>query len=185
MKFVIHFEKFLGNIKRRYFFDFSSSLSLQESIMKKIEVNYSNRRERERPGWDEYFLSIAEAVSRRSHDPETQVGVVVVDPNKRVLATGYNGFPPGSDDSKLPNLRPDKYPFMVHAEMNAIASSRTDLRDSTFYVTFSPCLECAKAIITAGVKEVVFMEEYHNSDHEFIAKLLSDCGVVLRRAVVR
>jgi dCMP deaminase len=153
--------------------------------MKKIDVNYANRRERERPGWDEYFLTIAEVVSRRSHDPETQVGVVVVDTNRRVIATGYNGFPPGSDDSKLPNLRPDKYPFMVHAEMNAIASSRTDLRDSTFYVTYSPCLECAKAIITAGVREVVFRSAYDNSDHEFVANLLRDCGVSLRQAVLK
>jgi dCMP deaminase len=153
--------------------------------MKKIDVNYANRRERERPGWDEYFLTIADVVSRRSHDPETQVGVVVVDTNKRVIATGYNGFPPGSDDSKLPNLRPDKYPFMVHAEMNAIASSRTDLRDSTFYVTYSPCLECAKAIITAGVKEVVFKSGYDNSDREFVANLLRDCGVSLRQATLR
>lgn len=147
-----------------------------------IVVNYENRRVIERPGWDEYFLNIAEAVSRRSHDPETQVGVVVVDSNKRVIATGYNGFPPGSDDSKLPNLRPDKYPFMVHAEMNAIASSRTDLRDSTFFVTYTPCLECAKAIITAGAKEVVYRNEYLNSDHEFVSNLLRDCGVSLRRA---
>jgi dCMP deaminase len=152
--------------------------------MNKIAVDFSNRRERERPSWDEYFLAIADVVARRSHDPETQVGVVVVDSNRRVIATGYNGFPPGSDDTRLPNLRPDKYPFMVHAEINAIASSRTDLRDSTFYLTYSPCLECAKAIITAGAKEVVYRSEYHNSDHEFIANLLKNCGVNLRRATL-
>ncbi len=148
--------------------------------MKKIEINYANRRDMERPCWDEYFLAIADVVSRRSHDPETQVGAVVVDANRRIIATGYNGFPPGCDDAHLPNLRPDKYPFMVHAEMNAIASSRTDLRAATFYVTSSPCLECAKAIITTGAREVVFKSFYANADHEFVLKFLHDCGVVTR-----
>jgi len=145
-----------------------------------IEVNYANRREVVRPGWDEYFLDIAHCVSARSHDGETRVGVVIVDENKRILATGYNGFPPGCDDTKLPNLRPDKYPFMVHAEMNAIASSRQDLRNSTLYVTWSPCRDCAKAIITAGVRSVVYRREYRNEDFDFVIDFLKSCGIEVR-----
>lgn len=142
-----------------------------------IEVNGANRREVFRPSWDEYFLNIARAVSARSHDGETQVGVVITDANRRILATGYNGFPPGCDDSALPNLRPDKYPYMVHAEINAIASSRQDLRGATLYCTWSPCRDCAKAIITAGVRRVVYAMAYLNDDHAFVNGLLRDCGV--------
>lgn len=145
-----------------------------------LNINYENRRAVQRPTWDEYFLDIAEAVSTRSHDGETHVGVVVVDETRRILATGYNGFPPGCDDSSLPNLRPDKYPFMVHAEMNAIASSRQDLRNSTLYVTWSPCRDCAKAIITAGVKTVVYRREYRNEDFEFVIHFLRSCGIEVR-----
>ncbi len=142
-----------------------------------IEINYKNRKLVYRPSWDDYFLEIARVVAKRSLDGETQVGVVIVDSNRRILATGYNGFPPGCDDGELPNLRPDKYPFMVHAEINAIASSRQDLRGSTLYCLWSPCRDCAKAIITAGVRRVVFERAYHNEDFEFVIGLLQQCGI--------
>jgi dCMP deaminase len=148
--------------------------------MNKRVVNFENRVEFARPSWDDYFLDIAEAVSKRSHDAETKLGCVVIDGNKRIIATGYNGFPPGSDDTKLPNCRPDKYPFMVHAEMNAIASSRQDLRESTFYISASPCLECTKAIITAGVRAVVFRQVYQNDDFDFVKDLLTRCKIEVR-----
>lgn len=147
-----------------------------------INVNYENRKVMSRPPWDEYFIGIAEAVAKRSHDGETQVGVVIVDENKRILATGYNGFPPGCDDTKLPNLRPDKYPFMVHAEINAIAASRQDLRNSSLYCTFSPCRDCAKAIITAGVKKIVFKTAYKNEDYEFVMNFMRSCGLEVRQS---
>ena len=125
-----------------------------------------------RPSWDEYFIAIAEAVSKRSHDAETQVGVVIVDVDNRILTTGYNGFPAGANDSELPNMRPDKYPFTVHAEINAIAVSRHDLRNSTLYCTYSPCRDCAKAIIASGIKTVVYKTAYLNDDSESIAQFL-------------
>jgi dCMP deaminase len=142
-----------------------------------LQIDHSNRRPILRPSWDDYFLDIAEAVSRRSHDGETQVGAVIVDPNKRILATGYNGFPPGCNDRELPNLRPDKYPYMVHAEINAIASSRQDLRGATLYCTWSPCRDCAKAVITAGIARVVFRKAYKNDDFGFVLDLLIRCGI--------
>ena len=147
-----------------------------------IEINYNNRKIFQRPSWDDYFIGIAEAVSKRSHDGETQVGVVLIDENKRILATGYNGFPPGCDDTKLPNLRPDKYPFMVHAEINAIAASRQDLRNSSLYCTYSPCRDCAKAIITAGIKQVVFKTAYKNEDYDFVMEFMRSCGLDVRQS---
>lgn len=142
-----------------------------------VDVNLKNKKTIKRPDWDTYFLDIAEAVAKRSHDAQTQVGVVIVDENKRILATGYNGFPPGCQDDLLPNLRPDKYPFMVHAEVNAIASSRQDLRGSTLYCNYSPCRDCTKAIITAGIKKVVFRNAYLNEDFDFIMKFMHSCGI--------
>ena len=140
-------------------------------------IDYKNRTEHQRPSWDEDFLGIADAVSKRSHDPQTQVGAVITDENNRIIATGYNGFPPGCDDTSLPNLRPDKYPFMVHAEINAISSSRQDIRGATLYVTWSPCRECAKAIITAGVKKVVYKTSYQNDDYQFVKDFFTQCGI--------
>ena len=146
-------------------------------------IDYGNRKPVERPSWERYFLTIAQAVSLRSHDGETKVGAVIVDENKRILATGYNGFPPGAEDHLLPNLRPDKYLFMVHAELNAIATSRQDLRNSALYSTHSPCRECAKAIITAGIKKVCFQNSYKNDDWDFVEKFLKSCGVVLEQSL--
>lgn len=138
-------------------------------MTKQIKVN--------RPSWDEYFLLIAKTISVRSHDAETQVGAVIVDENHRIISTGYNGFPPGCDDKHLPNIRPYKYPYMIHAEMNAIASSRQDLRNATLYTTHSPCGECAKAIITAGIKHVIYGTAYKNDNFNFVHDFLSSCGI--------
>lgn len=136
-----------------------------------------------RPSWDVYFMEIAKKVATRSHDRETKIGAVVVDENNRIIATGYNGFPPGSDDDSLPKTRPEKYPYMIHAELNAIASSRQDLRNSTLYVTKSPCKECAKAIITAGVKRVVYQNVYSNDDFSFVQKLFTQAEVDLEKVI--
>ncbi len=147
--------------------------------MTEIKTDFNHRKKIERPAWPEYFLNIAHAISLRSHDAETQVGVVIVDENNRILATGYNGFPPGAQDHLLPNLRPDKYPFMIHAEINAIATSRQDLRNASLYSTHSPCRECAKAIITAGIKKVSYKHSYQNDDAQFVRNFLASCGVVV------
>lgn len=146
-----------------------------------IKINYDNRMNIKRPTWHEYFIEIAKVVSRRSHDAQTQMGCVIVDQNNRILATGYNGFPPGCDDKHLPNLRPDKYPFMVHAEMNAIASSRLDLRNSKLYVTHLPCRECTKAIVTAGISLICFENLYQNEDSSFVLDFFKRCGITAKK----
>lgn len=145
-----------------------------------IKINYNNKTPIKRPSWDIYFLNIAKAVALRSHDMQTQVGVVIVGDNQRILSTGYNGFPSKCNDGDLPNLRPDKYPFIVHGEINAIVACRQDMRGSTLYSTHSPCRECAKAIITTGIKNVVFDTHYQNEDTEFVSQFLSSCNVNLK-----
>lgn len=137
-----------------------------------------NKIEKEvRPSWDEYFINIANIIKTRSHDLETQVGAVIVSDSNKILSTGYNGFPSGANDNSLPNTRPMKYPYMIHAELNAIITARQDLRDSTIYCNLSPCSNCAKAIIAAGIKRVVYEKSYGNDDSDFAIELLKSCNI--------
>ncbi len=120
--------------------------------------------------WDEYFMGVALLAAERSKDPSTQVGACIVDGQNRILSTGYNGFPHGCSDDEFPWNRDEakgetKYQFVVHAELNAILNARgKSLADSKVYVGLFPCNECAKAIIQAGVSEVVYLsDKYHDT----------------------
>lgn len=114
--------------------------------------------------WYNYFMLIAEAVSKRSKDPSKQVGSCIVDDDNHILSTGYNGFPKGCSDKVFPWIKTsddptkNKYMYVVHSEMNAILNAHKDLRGSTIYVTLFPCNECAKAIIQAGIKKVIYKD---------------------------
>ena len=103
--------------------------------------------------WDEYFMGVSLLAAKRSKDPNTQVGACIVDSNHVILSTGYNGFPLGCSDDELPWARTGedtKYPYVVHAELNAILNSGgKSLRDATIYVGLFPCNECAKTIISS------------------------------------
>lgn len=111
--------------------------------------------------WDRYFLGMAEYVAKASKDPSTKVGAVLVDQQRVVVGTGYNGFARGvSDDDARYNEREVKYKFIVHAEVNAIVTAGHRARGSTLYVwppfTFpAVCCECAKVAIQAGVTCIV------------------------------
>jgi len=103
--------------------------------------------------WDTYFMGVALLSAQRSKDPNTQVGACIVDENKHIVGTGYNGFPKGCSDEELPwannaeNPNDNKYPYVVHAEANAILNSTKQLKGATLYVVMFPCNECAKLII--------------------------------------
>ena len=113
--------------------------------------------------WDEYFMGIAMLSAKRSKDPSTQVGACIVDKDNKIVGIGYNGFPIGCSDDNLPwsrdaeNSNETKYPYVVHAEANAILNSTKDLHGARIYVDLFPCNECAKLIIQSGIKEVVFL----------------------------
>jgi len=145
-----------------------------------------------RLSWDEYFMGIAIASSGRSRDPNTQVGACLVSPENRIIGVGYNGFPAGIPDDKLPwdregaNRSDTKYAFIVHAEANAILNSfGRDLRGSTLYVCLFPCEECSKIIIQAGIREIVYLsDKYAGTDGNKAAKILFDlAGVKCRKFV--
>ena len=116
--------------------------------------------------WDEYFMGVSLLAAKRSKDPNTQVGACIVDSNHVILSTGYNGFPLGCSDDELPWARTGedtKYPYVVHAELNAILNSIKSLKNCTIYVTHFPCNECAKAIVQSGIKKVIYFSDKHKS----------------------
>lgn len=139
--------------------------------------------------WDEYFMGVAELASMRSKDPSTQVGCCIVDDQNRILSTGYNGFPQGCDDDVFPWGRDEaqgetKYPFVVHAELNAILNNRgKSLQGSRLYVGLFPCNECAKAIIQAGVSEVIYLSDKYATTPSTLAskRMLAAAGIKLRQ----
>jgi dCMP deaminase len=108
--------------------------------------------------WDDYFIRIATVTSLKSKDPSTQVGAVIVRPDRTIVSVGYNGFPRGvMDTPDRLHDRPTKYSLIVHAEMNAILSARESLNGYTLYtVPFMPCDRCFVHVIQAGIKRVVF-----------------------------
>lgn len=139
--------------------------------------------------WDEYFMGVSILASKRSKDPSTQVGACIVDSNNVILSTGYNGFPIGCSDDEFPWERTGsdtKYPYVVHAELNAILNSGgKNLRGSRIYVSLFPCNECAKAIIQAGISEVVYISDKHADDTATIAskRLLKAAGVRITKLI--
>lgn len=137
--------------------------------------------------WDEYFMSVALLASMRSKDPNTQVGACIVGDDKRIISTGYNGFPRGCSDDEFPWNRvgeETKYPYVVHAELNAILNAGgRSLAGSTLYVALFPCNECAKAIIQAGIKTVVYLSDKYDGTPSVCAskRMLRAAGVKLVR----
>ncbi len=137
--------------------------------------------------WDEYFMGIAMLAAKRSKDPSTQVGACIVSPENIIISTGYNGMPKGCSDDEFPWGREGadtKYPFVVHAELNAILNANgRDLRDSRVYVALFPCNECAKAIIQSGVKEVLYLSDKYGDTPSTQAskRMLRAAGVCCRQ----
>ena len=135
--------------------------------------------------WDEYFMSVALLASMRSKDPNTQVGACIVGEDKRIISTGYNGFPCGCSDDEFPWDREGeetKYPYVVHAELNAILNAGgRNLNGSKLYVALFPCNECAKAIIQAGIKTVVYLSDKYDGTPSVLAskRMLRAAGVEL------
>jgi len=146
-----------------------------------------------RASWDEYFMGMAVYVATRSKDRSTKIGAVLVGPNKEVRSTGYNGFARKvNDDVDSRHERPTKYFFMEHAERNAIYNAArvgTMTEGCVLYVAGRPpCADCARAIIQAGIKEVVVEALEHKSRPEIdwesntaaAMEMLKEAGVTVR-----
>ena len=142
--------------------------------------------------WDEYFMGVAMLASMRSKDPSTQVGACIVDGENHILSTGYNGFPRGCSDDEFPWEREGgfcetKYPFVVHAELNAILNAYgKNLVGAKIYVSLFPCNECAKAIIQSGIREIVYLSDKYEAEDSTVAskRMLTAAGVKLTKLVL-
>ena len=147
---------------------------------------------RDIPNWDEYYLNICEVVARRSKDPNTQIGCVIAGPAREIRSTGYNSFPRGiRDDIPERFVRPTKYLWIEHAERNAIcnaARSGTSTDQCTIYVEIMPCMDCARAIVQAGIREVVvsskrmaqYSSAYYDEHFGNSEILFNEAGVKVR-----
>jgi dCMP deaminase len=145
------------------------------------------------PSWDVYYLDICKAVGARSKDPNTQLGCVIVGPAHEIRSTGYNSLPRGIRDDLRERLeRPAKYLWMEHAERNAIynaARAGTATEHCTIYVEIMPCMDCARAIVQAGIAQVVisaarmaeYSSEYYDQHFGMVEVLFQEAGVKIRR----
>ena len=142
------------------------------------------------PSKTNMYMSIAKLISKRSKDPNTQVGAVIVSKDDRILSIGYNGFPNHCSDDDFPWARDamseydTKYPYVVHSELNAILNFRGDnkaLEGSTLYVTLFPCHECAKAIIQTGISTIIYLDNKYKDTVDYLEsyRMLKAASVTL------
>ena len=138
--------------------------------------------------WDTYFMGIAKLSSKRSKDPSTQVGACIVTPENEIVGIGYNGFPKGISDDVFPwssegAFHETKYPYVVHAEANAILNATRDVKGCRMYVTLFPCHECAKLIIQSGIKEIIYVsnKDANKTFHQASVNMLNHTNVILRQ----
>jgi dCMP deaminase len=145
------------------------------------------------PDWDRYYLDICKVVAARSKDPNTQIGCVIAGPAHEIRTTGYNSFPRGIRDDVPERLqRPTKYHWMEHAERNAICNAArcgTPLEGCSIYVEIMPCMDCGRAIVQAGIREVVisadrmsqYSSEFYDQQFGMVEVLFAEAGILVRR----
>ena len=139
--------------------------------------------------WDEYFMGVALLSAKRSKDPSTQVGACIVSNKNKIVGAGYNGLPIGCDDDDFPwektgEFLDTKYPYICHAELNAILNNiGMDLKGCKIYTALFPCNECSKAIIQSGITEVIYLsDKYEGNDFFKASKIMLDkAGVKYRK----
>ncbi|HNR69460.1 MAG TPA: dCMP deaminase family protein [bacterium] len=145
--------------------------------------------------WDTVMMRMAFVIASMSKDPTTQVGAVLVSPDRTRISVGYNGFP-----RRIPDVAAwwhnrqesagefSKYDLVRHAEMNAITQAKTDLEGWSLYVTHHPCGECAKNIVAEGIARVFYARDVDSItmpiDHEKICRLFEIGGVQFQQLVV-
>lgn len=139
--------------------------------------------------WDEYFMGVALLSAKRSKDPSTQVGACIVNAKNKIVGAGYNGLPIGCSDDDFPwekkgEFLDTKYPYICHAELNAILNNiGMELDDCKIYTALFPCNECTKAIIQSGIKEVIYLSDKYEGNDVFKASkfMLDKAGVKYRK----
>ena len=143
--------------------------------------------------WDEYFMGVALLSAKRSKDPSTQVGACIVNQKNKIVGAGYNGLPIGCDDDDFPwdkqgEFLNTKYPYICHAELNAILNNiGMDLKGCKIYTALFPCNECTKAIIQSGIAEVIYLSDKYEGNDVFKASrfMLDKAGITYRKVVTK
>ena len=138
-------------------------------------------------------MGVALLSARRSKDPGTQVGACIVNEKNKIVGAGYNGLPIGCDDDEFPwtkegEFLDTKYPYVCHAELNAILNNiGMDLRGCKIYTALFPCNECSKAIIQSGIREVIYLSDKYSATDSFKASrlMLDTAGVHCRKVEVK
>lgn len=134
-------------------------------------------------------MGVALLSAQRSKDPSTQVGACIVNDKNKIVGAGYNGLPIGCDDDEFPwtkqgDFLDTKYPYVCHAELNAILNNiGMDLKGCKIYTALFPCNECSKAIIQSGITEVIYLsDKYAGTDAARASRMMLDrAGVKYRR----
>lgn len=147
---------------------------------------------------DDIFMMIAKVIAQRSKDPSTQTGAVVVDKNNNLAGMGYNDLPRGVKDNLFPwgkdygenkqNIHNTKYPYIVHAEINAILNAGRPIEEGTMYCLLFPCSECAKIIIQSGIKKLIYEDDRYelNRNNFSISKKLFDvAGIKYKKYIFK
>ena len=162
-----------------------ATLCLRPKACRYWEGMVINMKRKDYIAWDEYFMGVSKLSGMRSKDPNTQVGACIVSNDNKILSMGYNGFPKGCSDDDFPWDREGeeletKYPFVTHSELNAILNYRGgSLEGAKIYVSLFPCNECAKAIIQAGIKTIVYdSDKYADSAATKASKRMLDAAEV-------
>jgi len=182
----LHLASRLANVTINNNSDLNTLYNKIELFLKDWEPKLSiTKKRKDYIDWDTYFMEIALLSAKRSKDPNTQVGACIVDQNKKIIGIGYNGFPIGCDDDELPwartakNINDTKYPYVVHAEANAILNSTKILKNAKIYVALFPCNECAKLIIQSGIKEIIYLDDkYSETDSHKASKRMLDMAKI-------
>ena len=129
--------------------------------------------------WDEYFMSIAVLASQRSPCKRLNVGSVIVK-NNRLISMGYNGYIPGAPH--ISRVQDNHEQSIIHSEINAItdcAKRGASLEDAKIYVTHYPCINCFRSIAACGIKEIIFLNDYHNNP--IVQELANDSSILIKK----
>ncbi|KAA0197536.1 Cytidine and deoxycytidylate deaminase zinc-binding region [Fasciolopsis buskii] len=155
-----------------------------------LNTNQPNGKRTDYLSWDEYFMSIALLSSMRSKDPVTQVGACIINQDKKIVGIGYNGMPTGLSDDEMPwgkssdNQLENKYFFVCHAELNAVLNrNHATSTGCILYATMFPCNECAKVLIQAGIKEVIYFSDKKKGTpaNEASKTMFTKAGILFRQ----
>lgn len=135
--------------------------------------------------WDEYYIEIAKTVAKRSKDPSTQVGCVLVSSDNRPISFGYNGFIARCDEKYMSLEKPQKDYLEIHAEMNALIFAQESVKGGTAYVTHASCENCLKHLAQAGIRRIVYEKANTNSKFinaerlDIIVRIIKATGIII------